>query len=396
MNSTIKEGINWVGYLDWRVRDFHGYRTERGSTYNAYLVQDEKIALIDAVKAQHAGKLLEHINLYCKPENIDYVVCNHAEPDHSSGLPEVMRACPQAVLVCNKKCQDALGMHYDTSSWKFQIVSEGDTISLGNRTLTFIMTPMVHWPESMFTYIPEDKVLFSMDAFGQHYASAHRFDDEEPLNVIMEEAKTYFANIVMLYGKKIAQTLEKAATLDIEMIAPSHGIVWRSHLNEIINAYKDWTKCKAKKKVLIMYTSMWHSTEKMATAMTEGALEHEVEVQLVDINTSNRTKLATEILDSATIAVGSPTLNMTIMPEMAALLTYLKGLKPANKAGFAFGSHGWAPKGATEVETYLKAMSVEILQKPLTCKFVPTPEILEQCREAGRMLAKLAIERTSE
>ncbi|MCF7849955.1 MAG: FprA family A-type flavoprotein [Kiritimatiellales bacterium] len=391
MNITLKEGIDWVGYIDWTVRDFHGYKTESGSTYNAYLIRDEKCAVIDAVKAPFVDQYINHIRALTDLEKIDYIVCNHAEPDHSGGLPAMMAACPQAELVCNAKCKTALEKHFDTVAWKWHVVEDGDTIALGKRTLSFINTPMVHWPESMFTYVPEEKLLFSMDAFGQHYASAFRFDDEEPLDVILQEAKAYYANIVMLYGRPIAQTMARAAELDIQMIAPSHGVIWRSHIKEVFEAYQGYVVCKPAAKVVIIYASMWKSTEKMARAILEGAQECNVHAQLFDVDNTHRTRIVTDVLDAAAIAVGSPTLNNSLMPEMAAALTYLQGLRPTNKTGFAFGSYGWSKKGgASAVEKFLEEMKINILREPLRVQYVPSEEVLEECREAGRQLGKHA------
>jgi flavorubredoxin len=390
MNHTLCEGIEWVGHVDWTVRDFHGYKTNRGSSYNAYLVRDDKVALIDTVKAAFAEELLAHVAELVSPSAVDYVVCNHAEPDHSGGLPLVLAACTNAELVCDAKCQKTLQLHYNTDGWKWKIVADGDTISLGRRTLTFIETPMVHWPESMFTYVPEEKLLFSMDAFGQHYAAAHRFDDEEPIEAIMAEAKTYFANIVMLYGKPIAAALDKAAGLEIAMIAPSHGVIWRKHLDTIIAAYKDWVVCKPVEKALVIYDTMWKSTELMAQAIAEGVQGEGVDVRLINMRVSHITDVATEMLDAAAAAVGSPTLNKTLMPQAAASLTYLKGLGPRGKAGFAFGSYGWSKGGARDVEDYLKAMKFEILRDPLQAQFVPKADALDECRAAGKLLADAA------
>ena len=391
MNTKLKENIDWVGYIDWTVRDFHGYRTESGSTYNAYLIRDEKCAVIDAVKAPFVDKYIERIAALTALDNIQYVVCNHAEPDHSGGLPGIMAACPRAVLVCNDKCRDTLEKHYDTSGWKWHVVDDGDEISLGRRTLSFINTPMVHWPESMFTYVKEDKLLFSMDAFGQHYASAFRFDDEEPLDVVLREAKTYYANIVMLYGRPITQTLDRAAELEIEMIAPSHGVIWRSHLKEVLEAYRKWVVCKPGPKITVLYATMWGSTEQMAQAILEGAQEHNVEARLYNVAATHATHIVTEILDCAAIAIGSPTLNNTLMPSMAGILCYIKGLRPANKQGFAFGSYGWSKRGGpNEVEAAMKEMKIEIMQEPLRTQYVPTREVLEACREAGRRMGRYA------
>ncbi len=391
MNTTLKDGIDWVGYIDWTVRDFHGYKTESGSTYNAYLIRDEKTAVIDAVKAPYVETYLKHIAAFTDLAAIDYIVCNHAEPDHSGGLPAFMTACPQAELVCNAKCKAALERHYATDGWKWHIIGDGDTLSLGKRTLTFINTPMVHWPESMFTYIPEDKLLFSMDAFGQHYASAFRFDDEEPLDVILHEAKTYYANIVMLYGRPIAQTMERAAGLDIEMIAPSHGVIWRSHIKEVFEAYQKWVVCKPRPKVVVLYSTMWKSTEQMAHAILEGAQECGVEAKLFNVETTHMTRIVTEVLDCATVAIGSPTLNNGIMPSMASVLCYLKGLRPTHKKGFAFGSYGWSKRGGpAEVGTAIEEMKIEVLHEPIRSLYAPTPEILEECRVAGRAMGKYA------
>lgn len=391
MNTTLKEGIDWVGYIDWTVRDFHGYKTESGSTYNAYLIQDEKCAVIDGVKSPYGSYSLDRIKALTALENIKYVVCNHAEPDHSGSLPELMAACPQAEMVCNAKCKDTLEKHFDTAAWAWHVVDDGDSISLGKRTLTFINTPMVHWPESMFTYVPEDKLLFSMDAFGQHYATAFRFDDEEPLDVILKEAKAYYANIVMLYGRPIAQTLERAATMDIEMIAPSHGVIWRSHIKEVFEAYQKYVVCKPAPKVIVLYATMWKATEMMAEAILEGAQECDVEARFYNVDTTHPTQIATEVLDCAAIAIGSPTLNNTLMPKMAGVLCYLKGLRPTNKKGFAFGSYGWSKRGgASEVENTMKDMKIELMQEPIRSQYVPTPEVLEECRAAGREMGKYA------
>lgn len=391
MNIALKKGIDWVGYIDWTVRDFHGYKTESGSTYNAYLIRDEKIAVIDTVKGPYVDKYIEHIRALTDLEKIDYIICNHAEPDHSGGLPRIMTACPQAELVCNAKCKITLEKHYDTTDWKWRVVGDGDTLFLGKRTLTFVDTPMVHWPESMFTYVPEEKLLFSMDAFGQHYASGFRFDDEEPLDVILQEAKAYYANIVMLYGRPIAQTMARAATLDIEMIAPSHGVIWRSHIKEVFEAYQKWVVCKPVPKVIVLYASMWQSTEKMALAILEGAQECNVEAQFFNVDSTHMTRIVTEVLDCAAIAIGSSTLNNGIMPSMAGVLCYMKGLRPTHKKGFAFGSYGWSRRGgATEVGAAIEEMKIEIARDPIRAQYVPTPEILEECREAGRALGKYA------
>jgi len=388
----LSDRIYWVGCVDWNVRDFHSYETSRGATYNAYLVRDEKTALIDTVKGPFAEDLLQSVSALTELSKVDYVVCNHAEPDHAGALPRVMEALPGATLVCDKKCVAALSKHFDTSGWKIQVVASGDSISLGQRTLQFIETPMVHWPESMFTYVPEERLLFSMDAFGQHYATSGRFDDEVPLCTLMEEAKTYYATIVTPYGKQVAGVLQQAATLGIEMIAPAHGVIWRSHIAKIVEAYKNWSVCRPKPKVLVIYDTMWDSTGRMARAIHQGASLPGVEAVLIHIRRWGLTRIATEVLDAATVAFGSATLNRGMMPMAGAVLTYLSGLSPVGKAGFAFGSYGWGKGGPQSVSTSLEAMQWEILREPLMAQYRPTPEVLDECREAGRMLAEKARE----
>lgn len=324
--------------------------------------------------------------------NVDYVVCNHAEPDHSGGFPRVMASLPNATLLCNLKCAETLAMYYDTSAWKFQIVANGETVSLGKRTLQFVNTPMVHWPESMVTYVPEEKLLFSMDAFGQHYASTERFDDEVPLCTLLEEAKTYYATIVMPYGKRVTAVLEQVAGLDIEMIAPSHGLIWRRHVADIVSAYRNWAVCRPKPKVLVVYDTMWESTGTMAEAIAEGATLPGVDVKLLHIRRSSLTVIASEVLDAATVAFGSATLNMGMMPMAGAVLTYLVGLRPVGKAALAFGSYGWGRGGAEAIDQCLKDLKWEVLSNPIKARFRPTPEVLDACRAAGKLLGEKALE----
>lgn len=390
MNTRVLENIDWVGYVDWTVRDFHGYNTPRGATYNAYLVRDEKTALIDTVKAPFAEELLRNVSALTRLSSVEYVVCNHAEPDHAGAFGRVMEAMPGATLVCNKKCVATLSKHFDISGWKTHVVKTGDTIPLGRRTLQFMDTPMLHWPESMFTYVPEDKLLFSMDAFGQHYATSQRFDDEVSAHTALEEAKAYYANIIMPYGKQAAVALDRAGQLDIEMIAPAHGVIWRGRLADIRKAYASWSAQRPEPKVLVIYDTMWSSTGEMAYAIHQGACVPGVDALLIHIRSWNLTRIASEMLDTAAVAFGSSTLNREMMPSASAVLTYLKGLRPVGKAGFAFGSYGWSKGGPDKVEECLRAMKWEIVREPLKAQYCPTPEVLEACRAAGKELAEKA------
>ena len=394
MNRKILDGIHWVGYVDWNVRDFHGYVTDRGSSYNAYLILDKEPALVDSVKAPYAADLLRHVSELMNPADLRWVVCNHAEPDHSGSLPAVMAAAPNATLVCDAKCKEVLSIYYNTASWKFKIVKTGDSLCLGQRTLEFIETPMTHWPESMATWLAQDRLLFSMDAFGQHYATSGRFDDEVQETVLMFEAKTYVANILMLYTMPVTKAVAAVRKLDPAVICPSHGVVWRSKVKQMLDLYDQWDICKPVRKVVVFYDTMWKSTEQMAEAIVEGAIAEggtAVDVKLYHVRATTGTRLATEMLDVAAFAAGSPTLNGTLMPAMADVLTYLKGLRPANKAGFAFGSYGWGRGGPEEVEHYLQTMKVELLRPVMKMLYKPTAAGLEECREAGRLLARHAL-----
>ena len=393
MNHTLRENIYWVGFLDWNIRDFHSYDTHYGATYNAYLVLDEKNALIDTVKAPYAEDMLKNIAKYVEPSAIDYIVCNHAEPDHAGALGTAMKACPNATLICDKKCLTTLSSYFDTSDWKVQIVEDGETLSLGKRTLQFMTTPMVHWPESMFTYVPEEKLLFSMDAFGQHIATSNRFDDEVSLSDIMMEAKTYYANIVTPYGRQVVNCLVAASKLDIEMIAPSHGVIWRKHIPEILEAYQDWASGRLKPHLVILYDTMWESTKMMAEAIYNGAVTVPgISAELVHVRRSNLTKIATKALDAAAIAIGSATLNAQMMPAMASALTYIKGLKPKPKASVAFGSFGWGLGGPEQLDKWIDEAKWTRVHDMIKSKYRPDAEVLALCAEAGRALGEKALE----
>ncbi len=392
MQELVKN-IDWVGYVDWNVRDFHSYDTLRGATYNAYLVRDEKTALIDTVKAPFADNLLRNVAEKTDLSKVDYLVCNHAELDHAGSLPVVMRALPNATLLCNAKCRETLAAYFDLSGWNIKVVTPDEKLSLGNRTLSFLNTPMVHWPESMFTYVPEEKLLFSMDAFGQHLASSARFDDQWELAHTLWEAKTYYANIVTPYGKQVQKTLEAAAGIPIAMIAPSHGLIWRKHIPAILSAYQNWSTGKYSPKALILYDTMWESTGRMAEEILKGATEESdaVDVQLMHIRKTTLTRIATEMLDTAAVALGSPTLNMMMMPQMSAVLNYVRGLKFSSKSAFAFGSCGWAHASTEQLARSMEELQWTSIREPIKTKYRPTADVLEACRAAGRLLVQTAV-----
>lgn len=399
MKTTICEGVYRVGAIDWFLRDFHGYDVKRGVTYNSYLVRGSaKTALIDAVKAPFVGDLLANLAAHgVTPADLDYVVVNHAELDHAGGLEALVPMCTKAEIVCDAKCKNVLSVYFDTSAWNFRIVKEGESLSLGDKTLAFVETPMAHWPESMATYLPEDQVLFSMDAFGQHYPTYELFDEDVPLTDLMHELKHYYANILQALGKTTAAAVKKALPLSLRYICPSHGVVWHKHIGEAIAAYQKWSAGVADRKVVVCFDTMWRSTELMAKAVAAGAAEVEgTDVRLISFRSTPISDIMTEVLEAGAIALGTPTQNNWYMPTVGAFLTAMLGLRTTDKLTFAFGSSGWAHGGADKALEALRAAGLtSITENPVRCLWKPTPEILEQCREAGRNLAKALQEKAS-
>jgi len=376
--KKIREGIYWVGAIDWDLRNFHGYLTQRGSTYNAYLIIDEKITLIDTVKAHFSKEMFKRISGVIDPSKIDYVVSNHVEMDHSGALPELMEIAPNATVITCHAGEKGLKAHYK-KDWNFKIVNSGDSINLGKRSLQFIPTPMVHWPDNMLTYLPEENILFSNDAFGQHLASSARFDDEYPFDIIMHEARKYYANIVLPYSKQVQKALIDASGLNIEIIAPSHGIIWRKHLGEILEEYKKWSSNQTEKKAIVIYDTMWKSTEKMAYAIQETFEEKNYNAPIFNLQHNHISDIMTEILTAEYICVGSPTLNRNILPTVAAFLTYLNGLSPKSRKAIAFGSYGWGDQSIPKITEYLKTSGFDIVGT-YKVKFIPDEEDLENMR----------------
>ena len=376
----MKKGIYWVGAVDWSMRSFHGYSTRRGSSYNAYLLLDEKITLIDTVKAPFVTELLERVSSVVDPQKIDYIVSNHVEPDHSGSLPILAKCCPNAKIVTSAP-NGLKGLTGRYGELPYQAVKTGETLSLGARTLSFVATPMLHWPDSMVTYCPEEKILFSNDAFGQHLAANRRFDDENDLRVIMEEAKKYYANILMLYGKQAQTALSALGALPIEMILTGHGVSWRAHIPEILGAYKKWSAGTPEEKAVVVFDSMWGSTERLARAITDAFTAKGVPVAYFDLRADHISDVITEVLTAKYLAVGSPTINNQMMPPVAAFLCYLKGFVPKGRQAFAFGSFGWGGQSVALVEDELKAAGLSICLEKVRVKDVPTQDDLAALRE---------------
>jgi flavorubredoxin len=380
MNAVkVKEGVYWVGGVDWNLRNFHGYLTQRGSTYNSYLIIDEKITLVDTVKSYLTSEMLERIRSVVDPSKIDYVVVNHVEMDHSGALPELMKMAPNAAVFCSPKGETGLREHY-RENWNFKPMESGTILNLGKKNLHFILTPMVHWPDNMVVYLPEDKILFSNDAFGQHLASAERFDDEYPLDIAMLEARKYYANIVLPYSRQVQKALVGIKDLDIQVIANSHGIIWRQHVAEIIRNYTSWASNETRKKALIVYDTMWHSTESMALTMQDAFEQKGYVTSLLSLQHHHISDIMTELIDAEYICLGSPTLNGRMLPTMAAFLTYLSGLAPKNRKSMIFGSYGWGPKQIEDMAAIMTASGFEVVTTE-KIKYVPSPADLAGLRE---------------
>jgi len=385
----IAPGVYDVGVTDWNIRDFHGYSTDLGTTYNAFLVVDEKIALIDSVKKEFADQLIDNITRIVDPRKIDVVISNHTELDHSGSLARIMhRVGEDTPLYCSKMGAKNLARHF-SQKWNYKAVGSGDELKLGKRTLTFLETRMIHWPDSMFSYLKEDGILFSSDGFGQHYAGPERFDDEIG-DSIMVHAKKYFANILLLYATHIEKLIRQVAEmkLDLRMICPDHGVIWRKDPGKIVKAYLDWCRQEPEKKAVVIYDTMWHSTEKMAEAVNAGIMAEGVPSKPMNLRAWHRSEVMTEVFDAKAVVVGSPTLNNGMFPTVADFLCYMKGLKPKNKIGAAFGSYGWSGEAVKLIENELTDMKIELAQPGLKVQFVPEKPVLDACHEFGRKIGR--------
>jgi flavorubredoxin len=385
----VTDDVWWVGAVDWNIRDFHGYRTERGSTYNAYLIMADKITLIDTVKAPFREEMMARIADVVEPARIDYMVSSHAEMDHSGCLPEAIAAIRPKKVFTSAVGSKTLRELFPLST-ELTAVKDGETLGLGNRTLTFMETRMLHWPDSMFAYLNEEELLFSQDGFGMHLASLQRFDDQLDPAILEYEAATYYANILLPYSPLVLKLLEKvtAAGLSFRMIAPDHGPVWRKDIGGIIGRYATWAAQKPTAKGVIVYATMWHSTEKMARAIGEGLAAGGLCVKLMSMDEVHRSDVVYELLCAGAIAVGSSTLNNNMLPGMADVLTYLRGLKPQNLVGAAFGSYGWSGEAVRQIEEVLCGMKVEIGGEGIRVKNVPDSEVLTRCYELGMGMAQ--------
>jgi len=390
----ITDKVFWVGAIDWNIRDFHGYLTNRGTTYNAYLILGQKNVLIDVVKKGFERELLARISHLIDPQQIDLIISNHSELDHSGSLPEVLEAVKPEAVYASKMGVKALEEHFHRNM-SITELKDGAAMDFAGNIFSFYETRMLHWPDSMFTFYHQDKILFSQDGFGMHLASEERFDDELELPLLEKEAAKYYANILLPYSPVAGKLLNKLQSLGLQFnyIAPDHGPVWRKNAGRILSLYSDWAAGKQSLKTVIIYDTMWGSTAKMAEAAAEGVKSAGVEAVLLSLKEHHRSDIATEILGAGAIIVGSPTLNTNLYPTIADALSYIEGLRPGNLLGAAFGSYGWNCRAVELIEDWLGRLKVEIVTPGVKVKYVPTEGDLVMCREMGAKVGEAVISR---
>jgi flavorubredoxin len=387
----IKKDVHWVGAVDWDRRNFHGYSlSPKGTTYNAFLIKDQKNTIIDTVEDRFAGTMLCNVSQVMEPSQVDYIVVNHVEPDHSGALPRLIEACKPEKIFCSVMGEKALKEYYGTDGWPLQVVKTGESLSIGSRTLHFLETRMLHWPDSMMTYVAEDGLLVSSDAFGQNYASSERFADEVDQAELMAQAARYYANIVLPYSSVTLKILEEVGKLkwDVNMIAPDHGLIWRgAGVGTVIEAYKRYALQKPANRAVVFYDTMWRSTERMAHAIADGLAGAGTPVRVMSLKSDHHSDVMTEVFECGAVLAGSATHNNGVLPLVAAMLTYMKGLRPLNKVAAAFGSYGWSGEALKDVSAALAAMHFDVVEG-VRAKNRPTHEQLKACVELGATVAK--------
>ncbi len=391
--TKILDGIHLVGAIDWNSRDFHGYTlSPMGTTYNAYLVEDEKNTLFDSVKKEFTGELLCSISSIMEPKKIDYLVVHHLEPDHAGALPALVEACQPEKIFTSSLGLKAMETHFhNIADWPVHVVKNGETLSLGKRTITFYETRMLHWPDSMVSWFEEEKVLISNDIFGQNIAASERFSDLIPRPTMDRAMREYYANIVTPYAPQTLKAIEALAGAGVapEYICPDHGVIFRGaeDCTYAIHKYIEFAEQKPTNKVVIFYDTMWHSTERMGRALAEAFRDEGVSVKLMDCKTSHHSQIMSEVSDAGAVVVGSPTHNNTILPYVASTLTYLKGLRPQNKIGGAFGSFGWSGESTKILMEWLESMKFELPAEAVKVKNVPTHEDYRKLKEMAKTIA---------
>jgi flavorubredoxin len=391
MVVQIAENVYWVGVVDWSLTHFHGHElsTHRGSSYNAYLIIDEKVVLVDTVWTPLQDQLIENIREVIDPVKIDIVVANHAEVDHSGGLPAVMRHASNATVVVSQKGRESIEGHYH-QPWNFHTVKTGDKINIGRHDLIFIEAPMLHWPDSMFTYLTGKNILMPNDAFGQHYATAFLYNDQVNQEELYEEALKYYANILTPFSKQVLRKIDEvlALKLPVDMIAPSHGVIWRKEPLQIVEKYRQWAEQKPQQSAVIVYDTMWEGTRSMAEAVGEGMAQEGIPYKIFHAGLADRNDMVTEIFRAKAVIIGSPTFNQSVLPTLTPILEDLRGLKFQNKIGAAFGTYGWSGESPQIIEEHLNKCNIPVVCESVKAKWQPKAEELSKCRVMGLKIAR--------
>ena len=387
----ISDTVSWVGKIDWELNKFHGdeYSTHKGSSYNSYLIRDEKTVLIDTVWAPFSKEFVANLKKEIELKEIDYIIANHSEIDHSGALTELMEEIPDTPIYCTKNGVKIIKGHHH-KDWNFVEVKTGDTLDIGKNKLVFVEARMLHWPDSMMTYMAGENILFSNDAFGQHYASELMYNDKVDNDELYDEAIKYYANILTPFSKFVVSKIEEVVALNIpiEMICPSHGIIWRDNPLQIITKYMEWAKSYQENQITIVYDTMWNGTRKMAEAITEGirSKDKDVDVKLFNCAKRDKNDIITEIFKSKMVLVGSATINNGILTAAAGILEMMKGMKFTNKKAAAFGSYGWSGESVKIITEQLKEAKFDVVNEGIRELWNPDEEALERCREFGRNL----------
>ncbi len=394
MAIQVKNNIAWVGQRDWEVRDFHGteFKTHKGTSYNSYLIREEKTVLIDTVDYRFSREFVQNLATEIDLQCIDYIVINHAEEDHAGALGELLARIPDTPIYCTANAIDSITGPHHHPEWNFHPVRTGDSLDVGNgKQLVFIETPMLHWPDSMMTYLTGDAVLFSNDAFGQHYCDEHLFNDEVDQNELMTQCQRYYANILTPFSPLVTAKINEVLgfNLPVDMVATSHGIVWRDNPTQIIHKYLEWADRYQEDRITLFYDSMSNNTRMMADAIAQGIHEADpaVAVKIYNVARHDKNEILTQVFRSKGILVGSSTMNNVMMPKIAGMLEEITGLRFQNKKASAFGSYGWAGGAVDRIQSRLVDAGFDIAVS-LKTKWRPDGKALEQCREHGRQIAR--------
>ncbi len=392
MSIQVTDSSYWIGVQDWNLREFHGptFHIPNGTTYNSYLIIDEEITLIDVVEIDFFDIFYSKIKSLIGDKPIHNLVINHSEPDHSGAFLKLLQKYPDINVYCTKKAAEFMDLQYGIDYGKYNIVSTGSKLNIGKNTLEFIEMKMLHWPDSMATYMENEKILFSNDAFGQHIANTKIFDDAHDLDYALYEAKRYYANIIMPMARILAKKLEEITrlNLDIDIIAPSHGIIWRKYVKEILESYFDWATWKTKEKVVICYDTTWNNTQIMAQALADGFALANMEVKFYKVSKSDVNEIMTEIVDARAVLIGSSTIYGGMIANIAYLLEELRILKPQEKIGFAFGSNGWAKGAVPRIESTMSEIGFTMFDDGVNTKFLPTEEDINHLQDIAINIAR--------